>query len=78
MNNVLPRLRYLRRVSVGVRECIFLGMQKIFAQICFSQITYTQQALMFTLKFTAPFKINQSVCIPKHRSPNISNKLIHV
>jgi len=36
---------------IGVRECIFLGMQKIFAQIwsCFSQITYKQQALMLTL-----------------------------
>ena len=38
--------------TIGVRECIILGMQKIFAQIwsCFSPITYKQHALMLRLK----------------------------
>jgi len=38
--------------AIGVRECIFLGIQIIFAQIwsCFSQITYKQQVLMLKLK----------------------------
>jgi len=56
-------------------------MKKIFAQIClcFPQITYKQQALMFILKFTVPTTIvkNQGVCMGKYHSPNISNKSIH-
>jgi len=48
---------WLQNISIwciSVRECIFLRMQKIFAQIWsrFSQTTYKQQALMLRLKCT--------------------------
>jgi len=48
---------------IGVRECIFLGMQKNFAQIlsCFSQITNKQQVLISRLKRTI---VNKSRCLP--------------
>jgi len=47
---------------IGVRECIFLGMQKRFAQIwsCFFQITYKQQTIMLRLKHTI---VNKSRCL---------------
>jgi len=51
------RLLYYRPVTfyaatIGVRECIFLGMQRICVQVwsCFSQVTYKQQVLMFKTK----------------------------
>jgi len=49
-------------LPIGVRECIFLGMQKIFAQIgsCFSQITYKQQVFILRLKRTI---VNKSRCL---------------
>jgi len=43
---------------IDVRECIFLVMQKIFAQFwsCISQVTYKQQVLMLRLKRTIASK----------------------
>jgi len=48
----------MRSTAIGVRECIFLGKQKSFAQIwsCFSQITYKRQVLILRLK-TYPCKV---------------------
>ena len=49
-------------VTIGVRECIFLEMQKMFAQIwsCFPQITYKQQDIMSRQQFTI---VNKSRCL---------------
>jgi len=50
-----PYRKHSRSLMViGVRECIFLEMQKIFAQIwsSFSQVTYKQRALTLRLKYT--------------------------
>ena len=48
--------------TTGVRECLFLGMQKIFAQIwsCFPQITYKQKVLVLRLKRTI---VSKSRCL---------------
>ena len=66
---------------IGVRECIFLGMQRIFAQIwsCFFQITYKQQVLMLRLKLKIA---NKSRCLQaiipitgfQSRTPSTSNQ----
>jgi len=57
-----PGERVLVVMTIGVRECIFLGMQKIFAQIwsCISQVTYKQQDLMLRLKRSI---VNKSRCL---------------
>jgi len=46
--------------DISVRECLFWGMQKIFAQIWFSQITYKQKVLMLRLKRTI---VSKSRCL---------------
>jgi len=61
-------------IGIGVRECICLGMQIIFAQIwsCFSQIPYKQQVLMLRLKPTTLKQIKVSAgLITNYRSSKL-------
>jgi len=53
---------YFFSLTIGVREFIFFGMQKIFAHIwsCISQVTYKQQVLMLRLKRAI---VNKSRCV---------------
>ena len=53
--------------GICVRESIFYGMQKMFAQIrsCLYQITYKQHVLMLRLKRT--IVNNQGVCMPTYQ-----------
>jgi len=47
---------------IGARECLLLGMHKIFAQVwsCFSQITHKRKVLMLRLKRTI---VSKSRCL---------------
>ena len=51
-------------LSIGVRECIFFGMQKIFAHIwpCISQVTYKAPSLNVKTKTYHCKQIKGSAC----------------